>query len=370
MEAKNKLQFCLISLIFLSLPIVFAQESSPQLPHFFYGTSKINNIDTPVGTVIIAQVNGTEKGRIITTEIGEYGGASANQDKLLVQGNIEESATIEFYVAGVKANEVHAFSSGDVTEKDLTWNFPSTIEISQASFSDESITCIPGTTIEVIISGLELNITCDTAASGTINNVTNLGGTYFVGSPEGTTPISNSFEISITGDFDVIAVMSYNDTGIDEATITIYKFVGGSWVPIPSSDIISVDTINNKITFRIIPGTPYSGFGLPPTTTTTSPAGAGGGGTGGGGGGGGAPATTTTTTIPVVPTTITTVPVTTTLPTTTTTTVPTTTLPSIPTPGGLITGLVTLVSSPIAIVMISILIIASVTLVFYIRKKK
>src|SRR3989338_3637402 len=284
MQTKSRTWFCLF-LIFLFLPVLVLAQAAPQIPHIFYGTSKINGADTSVGTVIIAKVGGEEKGRITTTETGKYGGQSANQNKLLVQGNIEENAVIEFYISGVKANEVHSFKSGDVTEKDLTWNFPA-IQIAQTSVYNEPITCVPGIATEVTIPGLELNISCAMSTTGTINNVTNLGNTYFAGLPCGT-PVSDSFEISLTGDFNAVITISYDDTGIDETTITIYKFTDGSWIAIPSSNMISVDTVNNKIIFRTTPGTPYAAFGSPPatTTTTTMPAVAAapsGGGSGGG----------------------------------------------------------------------------------------
>ena len=353
------------------MPALVFGQSSPEFPHLFYGTSKINGADTSTGTVIIAKVNGVEKGRITSTEIGRYGGPSINQNKLLVQGNIEEGAEIEFYISGVKANEVHSFKSGDVTEKDLTWNFPA-IQIAQTSVYNEPITCVPGIATEVTIPGLELNISCDTSTTGTINNITNLGNTYFVGTPG--TPASNSIEISISGDFDVIAVMNYNDTGIDESTITVYKFVDGNWVPISSDDIISIDAVNNKITFRVTPGTPHTVFGSSPTTiTTTPPVAAVAGGSNSGGGGGSGPVSTTTAPTPT-PTTTNAQPNITTTPSPINETI-TTVQPSAPTnapatptePGNLITGLVTFVSSPTAIGVISIVI--GVTIVFYIRKK-
>src|SRR3989338_244045 len=371
MEAKNKLQFCAIFLIFfsllvISLPVlVLGQESSPQFPHLFYGTSKINDLDTPVGTVIVAKVNGVEKGRITVAEAGKYGGLSGNQNKLLVQGNIEEGAEIEFYISGVKANEVHSFESGDITEKNITWDFPSTIEISQTPISNEPITCVSGTTIKVVMQGLELQTSCDDAAAGTINNVTDLGSTYFIGSPEGTSSVSNTFEISVSGNFDVIAVMSYNDTGIDESTITVYKFVGGSWVSIPSSDIISIDTVNNKITFRLTPGTPYAGFGseqIPtPATPTNTPSGP----KGGGGGGGGAAALTAQPAATTTPAITETSPQQPTTPTTTPTTTATVSQPTNP-----LTGFVAFVTSPNGI-MVSISVLAVLALsVWYFGFKK
>ena len=273
-----------IGMIFLLLPMfVLAQESSPQFPHLFYGTSKFNSIDSPVESIIVAKVDGIEKGRITTTEVGKYGGPAGNQNKLLVQGDIQEGATVEFFTtffftssvsSNIKANEVASFKSGKIEEKNLTWNFPPVVEVSGTSFSTEPIKCIPGTTIEVEIASLTLQISCTTISSGTINSLTNLGSTFFVGPPGGTTKASDFFEISITGNFDIVATMSYSDVGIDESLgLDVYKFDGTSWVAIPDSDIISIDTVANKITFRIpASSTPYSIFAnLPPPAPLAAP---------------------------------------------------------------------------------------------------
>ena len=80
----------LVSFVFLiTIALaVSAQESAPQLPHGFYGTSNIDGENTPVGIGIIAKVNGEEKGRITTTETGTYGAVTGK--KLIVQGEIND----------------------------------------------------------------------------------------------------------------------------------------------------------------------------------------------------------------------------------------------------------------------------------------
>ena len=62
------------------------------LGHGFYGTVKIDGMDADIGTVISAQVGETEYGSYTVTIPGSYA--------LIVQGEIEESATIHFYVDG------------------------------------------------------------------------------------------------------------------------------------------------------------------------------------------------------------------------------------------------------------------------------
>ncbi len=274
---------CLVALAFA----VSAQESSPQLPHLFYGTSQINGGDAPAGTGIIARVNGEEKGRIITGETGKYGGSSANEKKLLVQGSIEDGANVEFYVSTIKAGQTASFNSGEVEELNLTWNFPDEIVLEEDSIANEPILCLPGTNMQINIGDLTVSVTCSETSTANINNITNLGGDFLIGapSPEGVQNISNVVEISITGDIDIIVTLTYDDAGIDESTIRPYKHVNGLWTVIPDSDIISIDTTANAITFKVSPGgTPYTAFGSSPAPPSTGGGGGGGGAAGAGGG--------------------------------------------------------------------------------------
>ena len=96
------------------------QAQAPQLPHLFYGTLTIGGAPAPIGTVVVANVGGVQKGSLVTTESGLYGGPSALQNKLAVQGGITPGSTIEFFVDGVLANETASFESGAVTQLNLT----------------------------------------------------------------------------------------------------------------------------------------------------------------------------------------------------------------------------------------------------------
>ncbi|MBI4266772.1 MAG: hypothetical protein HY668_00180 [Chloroflexi bacterium] len=115
----------MLALIMLfSMPMaVYAQP--PSLPHGFYGTVKINNVDAPVGTVIEARVPGAlndETNPYVTIEPGKYGSANplAIKPRLLVQGDIAPGAAIEFFINGVKANETAVWQSGQTTVMNLT----------------------------------------------------------------------------------------------------------------------------------------------------------------------------------------------------------------------------------------------------------
>ncbi len=276
MRVKTGFSFALALLLIVSVAI---SQESPQFPHLFYGSSKIDGLDTPAGAVIIAKVGGLEKGKITTTESGLYGGVVSNQEKLLVQGNIAEGEVVEFYIATVKANEVDVFDSGKIENLNLTWTFPARIQINAISVKNEPIIVKPGTPVVINISGLVINITSDNITSGMINNVTDLGKGFFVTSspPSGLLNTSNVFEISLGGNFSIVISMKYGDAGINEATVAVYKFVGGAWTSIPSSDIISIDTSTNTVNFRIPSGgTPYTIFAQSASPPSSPIAGTGG----------------------------------------------------------------------------------------------
>jgi hypothetical protein len=67
-----------------------------------------------------ARVNGEVRGSITTTEVGIY--ATFSVQPLLVQGDIEEGATIEFYADGAGCNEIATFQAGDHTELNLSYD--------------------------------------------------------------------------------------------------------------------------------------------------------------------------------------------------------------------------------------------------------
>jgi hypothetical protein len=101
-----------------------ASSPVPPIPHAFYGGLTVNGSPAPVGTVVEARGEGVRTGiegnPLITTEVGRYGSPGIFEEKLVVQGYIKPGTTIYFYINGNKANETYPFSSGNVTELDLT----------------------------------------------------------------------------------------------------------------------------------------------------------------------------------------------------------------------------------------------------------
>ena len=102
--------------IVASLAMLATVQSSPPTPHLFYGSVLIDGEDAQVGTVISAEVSGVAQGTTTVTVAGQYGGPVAEDDKLIVS----DPGTILFYVGGVLANETTTFSSGAITQFNLT----------------------------------------------------------------------------------------------------------------------------------------------------------------------------------------------------------------------------------------------------------
>ena len=122
-----KIKSLIVSIICVAiiLPLfVFAAPPQPQLPHIFYGDVTNGGVDVPVNTVIIAKVDGVEKGRVTVTVAGEYGGPNALDQKLLVQGGLSSSDIVKFYIGNNVANgDGKLFSDGKVKNLDLTFDF-------------------------------------------------------------------------------------------------------------------------------------------------------------------------------------------------------------------------------------------------------
>src|SRR4030042_1956918 len=110
-------------LLFLCATPVYA-DGIPALPHAFYGTVQINGSPAPVGTQVSATgtgvMTGIEDNPTITTTTGVYGSSDPFAHRLLVQGDIQEGATITFYVNGVSTGQTAAWHSGATTQLNLS----------------------------------------------------------------------------------------------------------------------------------------------------------------------------------------------------------------------------------------------------------
>jgi len=229
-----KLKFAIFGFLVLLLALspvtsVFAQG----LGHGFYGTVKIGGEDAEIGTAISAQVAETEYGSWTVTTPGQYA--------LIVQGEIEDSATINFYINGQPADQTFPFHDGWTTQLDLT--------VAEA----EPVPEIAPTVVNNAASAV-------TTTSATLNgNLTGLGTA---------SSVELSFEWGTTDAYgDTTAVVSVSQTGVFSAALSGLS---------PST----------TYHFRAVAVGDSTGYGIDRTFTTTTL----GGGGGGGGGGGAGPA--------------------------------------------------------------------------------
>ncbi len=94
------------------------------LPHAFYGNVTINGSPAPAGTTVEARgtsvMTGVADNPTTTTQTGVYGTANPFEHRLLVQGNIDEGATITFYVNNTSTGQTAEWHSSDVTNLNLS----------------------------------------------------------------------------------------------------------------------------------------------------------------------------------------------------------------------------------------------------------
>jgi len=123
---KIAIFIALMALLLLYAVPVFA-NGIPALPHAFYGTVTVNNNPAGGGTQISATVAEGEvitnvQNPLTTTIAGEYGSDGLY---LLVQGDIQNGATITFYVNGRSTGQTATFEvGGGPTLRNLTVTIP------------------------------------------------------------------------------------------------------------------------------------------------------------------------------------------------------------------------------------------------------
>jgi hypothetical protein len=114
---------CLLSMT-LGAALTHADESTPQLPHAFYGDVSVNGIPASVGTSVEARGEGVQTGiagnPLLVSPAGKYGGAGALDPKLVVQGSITPGTILTFYVNGVSTGQTATWHSGEVTQLELS----------------------------------------------------------------------------------------------------------------------------------------------------------------------------------------------------------------------------------------------------------
>jgi len=110
---------CLLTLC--AVPVY--ADGVPPMPHAFYGNVTINGNPAPTGTRVEARgtgvITGVADNPTTTTQTGVYGTSNPFEHRLLVQGNIEEGATITFYVNNTSTGQTAEWHSSEVTQLNL-----------------------------------------------------------------------------------------------------------------------------------------------------------------------------------------------------------------------------------------------------------
>lgn len=110
-----------ISILFIAL-LAAGVVAIPPLPYEFYGAVTVNETLAPVGTVIVAKINGDEIGTITTTEPGVYGGPGTFDRRLVVNGAEEQIGEyITFWINDQQAAQKVRLYAGESQQLDLTF---------------------------------------------------------------------------------------------------------------------------------------------------------------------------------------------------------------------------------------------------------
>jgi hypothetical protein len=119
-----KILVCILAIT--AIVLIGTVAAAPVLPGEYYGSVYMNGNPAPVGTEIIAKINGEQRGELITTKEGLYGSPDNFEPRLMVTSTEEEinsgNITISFFVGGIQAFQIVPFSSGNSEKLDLIAN--------------------------------------------------------------------------------------------------------------------------------------------------------------------------------------------------------------------------------------------------------
>ena len=102
---------------------VSVSADTPVLPSEFYGPLYIHGEPAPVATIVEAKIGGAVYGRIVTTELGVYGGPGTFDQRLKVvvdNSVLEQNNVIEFWIDGQKAEQSISYVAGRSTQMILS----------------------------------------------------------------------------------------------------------------------------------------------------------------------------------------------------------------------------------------------------------
>lgn len=112
----------------------------PELPALYYGSITIDGQPAPVGTTIVAKIDGIEVGRHTTTVSGRYG-YSEDEGNFAVSRyeNMSEQSTVNFYVGDSEAMQGPVYQSGKLQNVPLTFYTGAALTPVEFSIKPESV---------------------------------------------------------------------------------------------------------------------------------------------------------------------------------------------------------------------------------------
>jgi hypothetical protein len=230
MMINKKLRFvalCFVVLL-LALSPVGAVLAQVGLGHGFSGSVKVDGVDAPAGAVVSAQVGGTQYASRTVTTPGQY--------FLIVQGEIDDGATIEFYVDGQRADQTFPFHDGWTTILDLTvTTTPPTYELTMAASPESGGTATDLTDASPYEEGAEVSIKAVAATGYQFVNWSALAGEFDDADATETTFTMPAQDVTVTANFEgvplppeapTVTTKAATSVGTDSATLNMAYTVG------------------------------------------------------------------------------------------------------------------------------------------------
>ncbi len=134
------------------------EPDTPFTPYQFYGPVTFNYLPAPVGTEIIAKIDGVTKDSIVTTQEGYYGGAGGFADQLTVKINQADiGRQISFWSGGIQgAPSVTVSGDGKMMEQPLNFVYAQPLPdlLFYGSVTIDGQPAAKGTVLKAMIDGV------------------------------------------------------------------------------------------------------------------------------------------------------------------------------------------------------------------------
>lgn len=122
-KCKKQTKICFFILLILLSSLISSALATPILPCEISGNVTINNNPAPVGTTVIARIEGIERGQIVVQDKGFFGGDGPFDERLVIEGSEDDlDKEITFSVNNVTADNKAKFEDGKSIQLELNFN--------------------------------------------------------------------------------------------------------------------------------------------------------------------------------------------------------------------------------------------------------